>query len=184
MQNNLTSPEVAAKFAPPILWLSHNDYDNSGGGQICDQRPVGSLQGEPLHESAGKSSPYLVTPELPDGRQQAAATKFPLVHQLGDAWTLGSVDHQLRHRRPERVAEQCREADRIRPRPLSHRKARIPVRGVKVVPGGGVAVHPAAGQVRPPRICRTGAASGGITSAVRTTVPRRSACVGSQQEGT
>ena len=32
--NDLTPKDLAEKFSPPILWLSHNDYDNSGGGQV------------------------------------------------------------------------------------------------------------------------------------------------------
>ncbi|MBL9173295.1 MAG: hypothetical protein JNL10_07170 [Verrucomicrobiales bacterium] len=138
VQNNLTSPDVAAKFAPPILWLSHNDYDNSGGGQIwvtSDQ--WGPFKGELLHESYGKSSLYLVMrQELPDGRQQAAATKFPLKFTssvMRGRW--GPVDQQLYiaglSEWQSNAAKQT-GFDRVR----YTGKPVYSVRGVKVVPGG------------------------------------------------
>ncbi len=78
--NKLTPKETAEKFAPPIAWLSHGDYDNSGGGQIwvtSDQ--WGPFKGEMLHESYGKSSLYLVMRQnISNGRQQAGVVKFPL----------------------------------------------------------------------------------------------------------
>lgn len=138
VQNNLTQPDVAAKFAPPILWLSHNDYDNSGGGQIwvtSDQ--WGPFKGELLHESYGKSSLYLVMrQELPDGRQQAAATKFPLKFTssvMRGRW--GPVDQQLYiaglSEWQSNAAKQT-GFDRVR----YTGKPVYSVRGVKVVPGG------------------------------------------------
>lgn len=78
--NQMTAPEDAAKFAPPILWLSHNDYDNSGGGQIwVTSDKWGPFKGELLHESYGKSSLYLVMrQDVGNGRQQAGVVKFPI----------------------------------------------------------------------------------------------------------
>ena len=78
--NNLTSPELADRWAPPLTWISHSDYDNSGGSQVwvtSDQ--WGPFKGELLHESYGKSSLFLVLKEqLPSGRMQGGVVRFPL----------------------------------------------------------------------------------------------------------
>jgi hypothetical protein len=78
--NNLTPPDTAKQYAPPLMWLSHNDYDNSGGGQIwVTSDKWGPYKGELLHESYGKSSLYLVMrQDIANGRQQAGVVKFPL----------------------------------------------------------------------------------------------------------
>lgn len=138
VKNRLTTPEDAAQFAPPILWLSHNDYDNSGGGQIwvtSDQ--WGPFQGELLHESYGKSALYLVMrQDLPGGRQQAAATRFPLKFTssvMRARWS--PADHQLYiaglSEWQSNAAKQT-GFDRIR----YTGKPVYSVRQVKVVPGG------------------------------------------------
>ena len=77
---NQWSTEVNDKFAPPLLWLSHNDYDNSGGGQIwVTSDKWGPFKGELLHESYGKSSLFLVMrQDISGGRQQGAVVRFPL----------------------------------------------------------------------------------------------------------
>jgi hypothetical protein len=81
--NDLTPKDLATKFSPPILWLSHNDYDNSGGGQIwVTSDKWGPFKGELLHESYGKSSLYLVMrQDIGKGRQ-------------GDHSEIGAVDAQ------------------------------------------------------------------------------------------
>lgn len=78
--NNLTPKEVADAYAPPIMWLSHADFCNSNGGQTwVPNDKWGPFQGEMLYESYGKSSLYLVMrQDITNGRQQAAAVKFPL----------------------------------------------------------------------------------------------------------
>jgi hypothetical protein len=78
--NKLTPKEVADAYAPPIMWLSHADYCNSNGGQTwVPNDKWGPFQGELLYESYGKSSLYLVMrQDISNGRQQAAAVKFPL----------------------------------------------------------------------------------------------------------
>ncbi len=78
--NKLTPPETAKNFAPPVVWLSHSDYDNSGGGQIwVTSDKWGPYKGEMLHESYGKSSLYLVMrQDISQGRQQGGVVKFPL----------------------------------------------------------------------------------------------------------
>ena len=79
VQNEFSSG-VNDKFAPPMMWLSHNDYDNSGGGQVwVTSDKWGPFKGELLHESYGKSSLYLVMRQnISQGRQQGAVVKFPL----------------------------------------------------------------------------------------------------------
>ena len=138
VQNNLTPPEVSSRFAPPILWLSHNDYDNSGGGQIwVASDKWGPFQGELLHESYGKSALYLVMrQELPDGRQQAAATRFPVKFTssaMRARWN--PADQQLYvaglSEWQSNAAKQT-GFDRVR----YTGKPVYSVRGVKVVPGG------------------------------------------------
>lgn len=78
--NNLTPPEVKERFAPPIMWMSHSDFCNSNGGQIwVTSDKWGPFKDELLYESYGKSSLFLVMrQDLGDGRQQAAAVRFPL----------------------------------------------------------------------------------------------------------
>lgn len=78
--NKLTPKAEADAYAPPIMWLSHADYCNSNGGQtwVPNDR-WGPFQGEMLYESYGKSSLFLVMrQDIANGRQQAAAVKFPL----------------------------------------------------------------------------------------------------------
>lgn len=138
VQNRLTPEDLAAKFAPPILWLSHNDYDNSGGGQIwVTGSQWGPFQGEMLHESYGKSALYLVMrQELPGGRQQAAATRFPLKFTSsvmrgrwgptdGQLYIAGLSEWQSNAAKPTGF-------DRVR----YTGKPVYSVRQVKVVPGG------------------------------------------------
>jgi len=78
--NNLTPKAAADAYAPPIMWLSHADYCNSNGGQTwVPNDKWGPFQGEMLYESYGKSSLFLVMrQDIANGRQQAAAVKFPL----------------------------------------------------------------------------------------------------------
>ncbi|MBX3731556.1 MAG: hypothetical protein KF791_03065 [Verrucomicrobiae bacterium] len=136
--NDLTPPEVAEQFAPPILWLSHNDYDNSGGGQIwVTSDRWGPYQGELLHQSYGKSSLFLVMrQELPNGRQQAAATRFPLRFTssvMRGRW--GPADGQLYIAGlSEWQSNAARQTgfDRVR----YTGKPVYSVSGVRVVPGG------------------------------------------------
>lgn len=78
--NKLTPKESTDSWVPPLCWLSHADYDNSGGGQVwvtSDQ--WGPFQGEMLHESYGRSSLFLVLKEaLPNGAMQGGVVRFPL----------------------------------------------------------------------------------------------------------
>jgi hypothetical protein len=78
--NNLTPPDLAAKWTPPLAWVAHSDWDNSGGGQVwVTSDKWGPFKGEMLHESYGKSSLFLVMKEsIGDGRYQGGVVRFPL----------------------------------------------------------------------------------------------------------
>ncbi|HTH49578.1 MAG TPA: DUF6797 domain-containing protein [Candidatus Limnocylindria bacterium] len=78
--NNLTTKELADSWTPPLTWLSHNDYDNSGGGQIwVTSDKWGPFKGELLHESYGRSSLFLVMKQpISGGRMQGGVVRFPL----------------------------------------------------------------------------------------------------------
>lgn len=136
--NNLTPDDVAAKYVPPIMWLSHSDYDNSGGGQVwVTSDKWGPFQGEMLHESYGKSSLYLVMrQDISDNRQQAAVVRFPLKFTSsvmrarfhphdGQLYVAGLSEWQSN-------AARITGFDRVR----YTGKPVYSVRGVKVVPGG------------------------------------------------
>lgn len=78
--NSLTPKETAAQWVPPLCWLSKQDYDNSGGGQIwVTSRKWGPYEGALLHQSYGRSSLFLVLDQkLSGGRRQGGVTRFPL----------------------------------------------------------------------------------------------------------
>ncbi len=58
-------------FHPPLAWLSHRDYDNSGGGQVwVTSKEWGPFEGELLHFSYGKCRVFLVMKEKVDGVMQ------------------------------------------------------------------------------------------------------------------
>lgn len=78
--NSLTPKDVSDRWAPPMVWLSHNDYDNSGGGQVwVTSDRWGPYKGEMLHESYGKSALYLVMrQDISNGRKQGGVVRFPL----------------------------------------------------------------------------------------------------------
>lgn len=77
--NSLIPKDVAARFIPPLAWIS-KDYDNSGGGQVwVTSDKWGPFKGELLHESYGKSSLFLVLKEQrSNGQWQGGVVKFPL----------------------------------------------------------------------------------------------------------
>ncbi|MDB6053010.1 MAG: Large, multifunctional secreted protein [Verrucomicrobiales bacterium] len=78
--NKLTPKSLSDTWTPPLAWISHQDYDNSGGGQIwVTSSKWGPYQGELLHESYGKSSLFLVLKEkASNGMMQGGVVKFPL----------------------------------------------------------------------------------------------------------
>lgn len=77
--NSQTPPELASKWTPPLTWIAHADWDNSGGGQIwVTSDKWGPFKGEMLHESYGKSSLFLVLKEsIGQGRYQGGVLRFP-----------------------------------------------------------------------------------------------------------
>ena len=67
------------KFNLPLCWLSHKEYDNSGGGQVwVTSDRWGPLKGELLHMSYGKSSMYLVLKDKVGDQMQGGVVKLPL----------------------------------------------------------------------------------------------------------
>ncbi len=68
VSNSLTSAEAAQSWAPPLCWLSHSDYDNSGGGQVwVTSDSWGPFEGELLQKE-----------KLRDGRMQGGVVRLPL----------------------------------------------------------------------------------------------------------
>ncbi len=136
--NKLTPKALADSWTPPLAWLSHNDYDNSGGGQIwVTSDKWGPYKGELLHESYGKSSLFLVMKEkISGGRMQGGVVKFPLKFtssvmrakfhpQDGQLYIAGLSEWQSN-------AARITGFDRVR----YTGKTVQSVRGVKAVPGG------------------------------------------------
>jgi hypothetical protein len=78
--NRITPQELSDSWTPPLAWLSHSDYDNSGGGQVwVTGGKWGPFRGELLHESYGKSSLFLVLKErAANGLMQGGVVRFPL----------------------------------------------------------------------------------------------------------
>lgn len=66
-------------FDKPVCWLSHNDFDNSGGSQVwVTNNKWGPLHGELLHMSYGKCALYLVMKETVNGQMQGGVVKIPV----------------------------------------------------------------------------------------------------------
>lgn len=64
---------------PPLCWLSHREFDNSGGGQVwVTSEKWGPFTGELLHMSYGKSSLNLVMRDMTGKTPQGAVIQLPL----------------------------------------------------------------------------------------------------------
>jgi glucose/arabinose dehydrogenase len=136
--NRLTPKALADTYVPPLAWLSHNDYDNSGGGQIwVTSKQWGPFEGELLHESYGKSRIFLVLKEqTANGLMQGGVVRFPLKFTSscmrakfgpkdGQLYVAGLSEWQSNAARPTGF-------DRVR---YTGKKV-YSVRGLKVVHGG------------------------------------------------
>jgi hypothetical protein len=136
--NTKTPKEAVDQYVPPIMWLSHSDFCNSNGGQIwVTSDKWGPFKDELLYESYGKSSLFLVMrQDLGNGRQQAAAVRFPLkftssvmrarFHPYdGQLYVCGLSEWQSN-------AARITGFDRVR----YTGKPVYSVNGIKVVPGG------------------------------------------------
>lgn len=67
------------EYKQPLCWLSHQDVDNSGGGQVwATSDKWGPFSGQMLHMSYGKCSLYLVMKEKLFGQWQGGVVKIPL----------------------------------------------------------------------------------------------------------
>jgi len=68
-----------SKFKQPLCWLSKNDADNSGGGQVwVTSKKWGPLKGELLHMSYGKCAIYHVLKEKVGDQMQGGVVKIPV----------------------------------------------------------------------------------------------------------
>ncbi len=66
-------------FQQPLCWLSKNDTDNSGGGQVwVTSNSWGPYEGELLHMSYGKCRLYLVLKEEVEGQMQGGVVALPV----------------------------------------------------------------------------------------------------------
>ncbi|MDB6125594.1 MAG: Cytochrome c oxidase polypeptide [Pedosphaera sp.] len=66
-------------FEKPVCWLSHNDFDNSGGAQAwVTSDKWGPLKDEMLHMSYGKCTLFLVMKETVNGTMQGGVVKIPV----------------------------------------------------------------------------------------------------------
>lgn len=77
---DLAHKDPIPDFQQPALWMSHNEFDNSGGAQVwVTSDKWGPLKGELLHLSYGQCALYhVMKQELPGGKVQAAVVKFPV----------------------------------------------------------------------------------------------------------
>jgi hypothetical protein len=68
------------EFNKPLCWLSHNGWDNSGGGQTwVPTDKWGPFNGELLHTSYGEAALYLVMKQqISNGDMQGGVVRFPL----------------------------------------------------------------------------------------------------------
>jgi len=133
-----TPKEKYDQWVPPLCWLSKQDYDNSGGGQIwVPNDKWGPFAGSMLHESYGRSSLFLVMDQvLADGRRQGGVVRLPLKFTSsvmrarfhpkdGQLYVAGLSEWQSN-------AGKITGFDRVR----YTGKPVYSVRGLKVVPGG------------------------------------------------
>jgi hypothetical protein len=66
-------------FRQPLTWMSHDEYDNSGGGQVwVDSDKWGPFSKRMLHMSYGQCALYLVLQDEVDGQIQGGVVKFPV----------------------------------------------------------------------------------------------------------
>lgn len=67
-------------FRQPLTWMSHDEYDNSGGGQVwVDSDKWGPFSKRLLHMSYGQCALYLVMYEdAGNGQMQGGVVKFPV----------------------------------------------------------------------------------------------------------
>ncbi len=76
---SLAHQKSVPHFRPPLCWMSHNDIDNSGGGQVwVTSKKWGPLEGELLHMSYGKCTLYHVLKEKVGTQMQGGVVKIPL----------------------------------------------------------------------------------------------------------
>jgi hypothetical protein len=85
-------------FHPPLAWLSHRDYDNSGGGQVwVTSKEWGPFDGELIHLSYGKCRAFLVMKEEVNGIMQGGTLPFAGLRFTSSCMRgrFNPADHQL-----------------------------------------------------------------------------------------
>lgn len=66
-------------FNPPLCWMSHNGWDNSGGGQVwVTSSQWGPYRGELLHTSYGECALYLVLKQAAGNLMQGGVVRIPV----------------------------------------------------------------------------------------------------------
>lgn len=67
-------------FKQPLTWMSHDEYDNSGGGQVwVNSDKWGPFSKQLLHMSYGQCALYLVMhEEAGNGQMQGGVVRFPV----------------------------------------------------------------------------------------------------------
>ncbi|MEP6662833.1 MAG: DUF6797 domain-containing protein, partial [Verrucomicrobiota bacterium] len=72
-------------YDDPLLWIPHNNnVDNSSGGQVwVTSKKWGPFYGKMFHTSYGTCSLFEIMPEKVEGKDQAAAFRFPLKFETG-----------------------------------------------------------------------------------------------------
>jgi hypothetical protein len=74
---------VPTTFDPPLCWVPYL-LDNSSGGQaFVTSNKWGPFAGNILHTSYGKSTLFMVLPEIVDGVAQGGLWRFPLTFEAG-----------------------------------------------------------------------------------------------------
>ena len=76
---DLAHADPIPSFNKPICWLSHGEFDNSGGGQVwVKSGQWGPFGGELLHLSYGMCSINLVMKQDLGGHYQGGVVRFPI----------------------------------------------------------------------------------------------------------
>lgn len=76
---DLAHKDPIPEFQKPLAWLSHKEFDNSGGGQVwVTSDKWGPFKGELLHMSYGKCALYLVLKDKVGEQMQGGVVKIPV----------------------------------------------------------------------------------------------------------
>ncbi|MDX1952975.1 MAG: DUF6797 domain-containing protein [Verrucomicrobiota bacterium] len=65
-------------YSKPLCWMSHNEFDNSGGAQVWITGGKWPLQGELIHLSYGQCAAYLVLKDKVGEQMQGGVVRIPV----------------------------------------------------------------------------------------------------------